>query len=171
MTEQEPMVATTQTLRATRSRRIDRRGGRVLTLAFGLASILMATLSPALAYGWDNYSFNATAEDKLVTLINQARASAGLPALNDNAALHDVARWRSKDMWDRNYFSHTIPSPPGGNVFDELHRRGICYTVAGENIGEIMTELELEFGAPKLDADHPPTSQTFFCELVGMFLN
>jgi hypothetical protein len=38
-------------------------------------------------------------------------------------------------MWDRNYFSHSIPNPPGGNVFDELHRRGICYTLAGENIG------------------------------------
>ena len=38
-------------------------------------------------------------------------------------------------MWDRNYFSHDIPNPPGGKVFDEIKRRGICYTVAGENIG------------------------------------
>src|SRR5689334_23497098 len=118
------MLATTRTPRSMRRLpRTDRRGGRVLTLAFGLASILMATLSPALAYGWTNYSFNATAEDKLITLINQARASAGLPSLANNSALHDVARWRSKDMWDRDYFSHEIPSPPGGNVFNELNRR------------------------------------------------
>ncbi len=87
------------------------------------------------SYGWDDYSFSSANEDKLVTLINQARASAGLPALSDNNALPGVARWRSKDMWDRNYFSHSIPNPPGGDVFDELRDRDICYTVAGENIG------------------------------------
>ena len=99
------------------------------------AAALIAVSSPAVVLGWDNYSFSSTAENKLITLINQARASAGLPAYNQNDALTSVARWRSKDMWDRDYMSHNIPSPPGGDVFDELQRRGICYTLAGENIG------------------------------------
>lgn len=100
-----------------------------------IAALLVAVSIPTVAAGWDNYSFSSTDENLMVTLINQARASAGLPALSVSTELRDVARWRSKDMWDRNYFSHSIPSPPGGDVFDELHRRGICYTVAGENIG------------------------------------
>jgi uncharacterized protein YkwD len=131
--KQESMVAQTPNPDLERRRR-RRRAGRPVASAIGLVAMLLTVISPAIVRGWDQYSFSAANEDKLVTLINQARASAGLPALADNNALHDVARWRSKDMWDRNYFSHTIPSPPGGDVFDELHDRGICYQTAGENI-------------------------------------
>ena len=45
-----------------------------------------------------------------------------------------LARWRSRDMAERGYFSHAIP-PAGTKVFDELSARGYCYEVAGENIG------------------------------------
>jgi len=100
-----------------------------------VAATLMAFSAPSVALGWDNYSFSAAQEDQMLTLINQARAARGLPAYRVNSTLHSVARWRSKDMYDRNYFSHDIPKPPGGKVFDELHRRGVCYTIAGENIG------------------------------------
>jgi uncharacterized protein YkwD len=107
-------------------------------LVIAAAAALTWTSSPsthvAAALTWADYSYSSPAEAQLVTLINQARADAGLPAVTVSGALTDVARWRSKDMWDRDYFSHAIPTPPGGNVFDELHRRGICYTVAGENI-------------------------------------
>jgi uncharacterized protein YkwD len=106
-----------------------------LGLAVAAAMLIVASL-PSTALAWTNYTFSSSDENLVVTLINQARASAGLPALVVSSALTDVARWRSKDMYDRNYFSHNIPSPPGGTVFDELKRRGICYTLAGENIGE-----------------------------------
>ena len=104
----------------------------------GIAVIVAAIVAlgaPAAALAWTNYTFSSTDENKTITLINQARAAAGLPALVESADLNSVARWRAKDMWDRNYFSHDIPSPPGGKVFDEMKRRGICYTLAGENIG------------------------------------
>ncbi len=39
-------------------------------------------------------------------MTNRARASAGLKALKVDSTLHSVARWRSKDMIDRDYFSH-----------------------------------------------------------------
>ena len=113
-----------------------RRAGRRLSaigLAFAAAAMVGLSL-PTAALGWTNYTFSSSAESQILTLINQARASAGLAAVSMESDLTSVARWRSKDMFDRNYFSHTIPSPPGGNVFDELHRRGICYTVAGEII-------------------------------------
>ncbi len=104
----------------------------------GIAVVIAAIVAfgaPAAALAWTNYTYSSTDENKTITLINQARAAAGLPALVESSALNDVARWRAKDMWDRNYFGHDIPNPPGGKVFDELKRRGICYTVAGENIG------------------------------------
>jgi uncharacterized protein YkwD len=128
--EQELMDRLAFTLRLSRPPR--RRAP--LGVAIATALILAAAL-PSVALGWTDYSFSSSDENLMVTLINQARVSAGLPALQTDAGLTSVARWRSKDMWDRNYFNHTIPSPPGGNVFDELKRRGICYTTAGENIG------------------------------------
>lgn len=100
------------------------------------AMLVVAASLPSATLGWTDYAYSSADEAEMVTLINQARASAGLPALKVDSDLTSVARWRSKDMWDRSYFSHTIPSPPGGNVFDELKRRGICYTTAGENIGQ-----------------------------------
>lgn len=114
------------------SRRQRRRAPLGLAIA---AAFIVAAALPSVALGWNSYSFSAADETEMITLMNQARASAGLPALKADSDLTSVARWRSKDMWDRSYFSHTIPSPPGGNVFDELKRRGICYTTAGENIG------------------------------------
>ena len=66
-------------------------------------------------------------------MTNRARASAGLKALKVDSTLHTVARWRSKDMIDRNYFSHSIPGY--GKVWDKLNAIGYCYNVAGENIG------------------------------------
>jgi uncharacterized protein YkwD len=116
--------------------RSDRRARSRVPLGLAIAAAaLLAVSSPGVVLAWDNYSFSSSSENQMLTLINQARAARGLPALNDNNNLADVARWRSKDMWDRNYFDHNIPRPPGGKVFDELRRRGICYTVAGENIG------------------------------------
>ena len=120
-----------QTSRLRRSRALR---GMPLLVAIAAAT-LIAFGTPSVALGWDNYSFSAAQEDEMLTLINQARAANGLPAYRVNSTLHSVARWRSKDMYDRDYFSHDIPKPPGGNVFDELHRRGVCYKTAGENIG------------------------------------
>jgi cysteine-rich secretory family protein len=68
-----------------------------------------------------------------VTMTNRARANAGLKALKVDSTLRSVARWRSKDMITRNYFSHDIPGY--GKVWDKLNAIGYCYVVAGENIG------------------------------------
>jgi uncharacterized protein YkwD len=109
----------------------------------GLATIAALALAVAIPSSviaaddggyWAPATFSAQDEQLLVTLTNQARAAAGLPALKVDSALHDMARWRSKDMIDRHYFSHSIP-PDGKKVFDYLQASGYCFKVAGENIG------------------------------------
>jgi uncharacterized protein YkwD len=104
----------------------------VLTAAFAATALGIVAL-PAPALAWDGSSFSSSDEQALFALTNQARASAGLPTLKWDSALASIARWRSKDMIDRDYFSHDIPG--AGRVFDEMDNRGYCYTVAGENIG------------------------------------
>ena len=66
-------------------------------------------------------------------MTNRSRASAGLKALKVDSKLAGVARWRSKDMIERDYFSHSIPGY--GKVWDKLRAIGYCYKVGGENIG------------------------------------
>ncbi|MFP3122633.1 CAP domain-containing protein [Ectobacillus funiculus] len=71
-------------------------------------------------------------EQKVVTLTNQERAKQGLPALQVDSALSKVAKAKSQDMYNANYFSHT--SPTYGSPFDMMKQFGISYRTAGENI-------------------------------------
>lgn len=71
-------------------------------------------------------------ELKVVELTNAERAKNGLPALQIDAELSKVARMKSQDMYDNNYFSHT--SPTYGSPFDMMKTFGITYRAAGENI-------------------------------------
>ena len=104
----------------------------VITLAFAASSVFgLATPSATLA--WDAGSASAASEKQLIVLTNRSRAAAGLKALKTDATLTAVARWRSKDMIVRDYFSHDIPG--FGKVFKKLDQKGYCYKVAGENIG------------------------------------
>jgi uncharacterized protein YkwD len=103
-----------------------------IALLFGLTSVITLA-APAATLAWDTNAFSSTSESQLVTLTNRARANAGLRALKVDSTLRSVARWRSKDMITRNYFSHSIPGY--GKVWDKLHAIGYCYRVAGENIG------------------------------------
>ena len=104
-----------------------------LVAAAFLATTVGVFALPAPIAAWDGGSFGATAEAQLLQLTNQARASAGLRALKLDSTLTSVARWRSKDMIVRNYFSHDIPG--GSSVFDVLQDKGYCFNLAGENIG------------------------------------
>ena len=56
----------------------------------------------------------------------------GLAPLKANWELSRVARYKSQDMIDKNYFSHT--SPTYGSPFDMMTNFGIKYMSAGENI-------------------------------------
>lgn len=73
-------------------------------------------------------------EAQVVKLVNQERAKAGLKPLTHNWELSRVARYKSMDMRDRGYFSHT--SPTYGSPFTMMNNFGIRSSAAGENIAE-----------------------------------
>ena len=103
-----------------------------LVLALGLATPVGLSAPPSAA-AWDTAEFDAASELELVALTNHTRAAAGLPALEVDTRLVSLARWRSRDMVERSFFSHDLPG--GGTVFDVLSRRRYCFRLAGENIG------------------------------------
>jgi uncharacterized protein YkwD len=102
-----------------------------MALLLSSAGLLAA---PRTTLAWSVNSFSSTSEATLVRLTNQARAAAGLRPLKVDSKLTAIARWRSKDMIVRNYFSHTILGT-SYNVFHVLDQKGYCYRIAGENIG------------------------------------
>jgi len=71
-------------------------------------------------------------EQKMVTLVNQERTKAGLQTLKVDNTLVELARKKSQDMIDKNYFGHT--SPTYGSPFDMMKKAGVSYYTAGENL-------------------------------------
>ncbi len=116
----------------TTSDRALRRIGGMVALLFAISAVAgLAQPQPTLA--WSTGSYSSASEKSLISLTNRSRAAAGLKALKTDSTLTSVARWRSKDMINRDYFSHDIPGY--GSVFKKLDSKGYCYKVAGENIG------------------------------------
>ena len=73
-----------------------------------------------------------TQEQEVINLVNEERAKEGLPALKYDWELARVAKYKSQDMKDQNYFSHD--SPVYGSPFTMMQNFGINYSSAGENI-------------------------------------
>lgn len=73
-------------------------------------------------------------ESEVVRLVNEIRVSRGLKALTHDWQLSRVARYKSQDMSDLGYFSHT--SPTYGSPFEMMKSFGITYRTAGENIAK-----------------------------------
>jgi len=71
-------------------------------------------------------------EKEVITLVNLERAKQGLAPVELNWQLSRVARYKSEDMRDKNYFSHT--SPTYGSPFEMMKSFGVDYMAAGENI-------------------------------------
>jgi uncharacterized protein YkwD len=103
------------------------------TLAFGISALLAAgllTWNPPSTTGWNQGSAEAT----LWQLLNGARTNNGMAPLQQNGTLVSLARSRSSDMLNRNFFSHTIPGC-GCLVYVQYDSNGLQYDWAGENIG------------------------------------
>lgn len=107
----------------------------------GLSEIISANpqvSNPALIY--PNQVLNIPLMDESITsfeqqvidLTNEKRASRGLKPLNANWELSRVARYKSQNMANNKYFSHT--SPTYGSPFNMIKNFGIKYRSAGENI-------------------------------------
>ncbi len=81
-----------------------------------------------------NYSVTvqAAAEQKILELMNAKRTEAGLKPLTLDNTLLQVARYKSNDMIQNNFFDHT--NPDGTKWTNWLQAVGYRYTTAGENI-------------------------------------
>lgn len=106
----------------------------------GLSEIIQANPSvknPAMIY--PNQKLNIpnidnvkNVEEQVLNLVNQERQKVGLKPLAMDWELARVARMKSQDMANKNYFSHT--SPTYGSPFDMMKQFGISFRTAGENI-------------------------------------
>lgn len=73
-------------------------------------------------------------EKEVVRLVNEIRVKNGLLELTYDWELSRVARYKSQDMKDNHYFSHT--SPVYGSPFKMMKDFGLSYRSAGENIAK-----------------------------------
>jgi uncharacterized protein YkwD len=72
-------------------------------------------------------------EVRLILLMNQSRAKAGLRPLKPSRLLSELARAHSREMSDGNFFSHVNPAGMGPK--ERLERAGFVWKAYGENIG------------------------------------
>ncbi len=80
-------------------------------------------------------SFDAGLEQQLFAYLNRQRVAAGLPALTLDEGLTSIARTRSQQLIDQNYFAHT--DPYGYTMYVELLREGgYGWRLAGENLAK-----------------------------------
>lgn len=79
-----------------------------------------------------NSNYANAYEQEVLELVNKERAERGLPSLKLDNEVGKVARAKSQDMLDNQYFSHN--SPTYGSPFDMLTDFGVSYRGAAENI-------------------------------------
>lgn len=77
-------------------------------------------------------SSNVSYEERVAQLVNIEREKNGLQPLAFDSSISNVARAKSKDMADNNYFAHQ--SPTYGSAGDMLRNFGINWSAWGENI-------------------------------------
>ncbi len=94
-----------------------------------LAAALLAW-TPQPTTGWVQSSAEAT----LWQLLNGDRVNNGLQPLTQHGTLVSLARWRSQDMVDRDYFGHTILGT-SYQVYHWFDSNGLSWVSGGENIG------------------------------------
>lgn len=135
------MVQSTQAAMTHTVRRGDTMWKIAATYKVGTSEIISANpqvKNPNLIYPGDVLTIPTLSdsvrsyEQEVVRLVNIERARNGLAALSEDWELSRVARYKSQDMRDKRYFSHT--SPTYGSPYDMMRAFGISYRTAGENI-------------------------------------
>lgn len=71
-------------------------------------------------------------EKQMLDLVNRERQTAGLPPLQADPELTEVARKHSADMFARGYFAHDTPD--GLSPFDRMREANVRFLTAGENL-------------------------------------
>ena len=101
-----------------------------------LATVMMISVIPAATFGYNEPPMEVKqAEKQVLQMVNQYRSKYGLAPLRMDYHVRKVARDRSRDMRNKNYFAHGSPS--GQSAGTMMHNRGIKHWGWGENIGRI----------------------------------
>lgn len=95
-----------------------------------MSLVLSVSFLALPAHAADTHASNL--EQEMLKYVNEARQAEGLAPLQMMPELVDLARLKSKDMIDKNYFDHN--SPTYGSPFTMLKNHGINYRTAGENL-------------------------------------
>ena len=88
----------------------------------------------------------------MLTLVNQARANAGLTALRLDDRLNQACLVHANDMQTNNFFSHT--GSDGSQPWDRMERAGYLWRAAGENIAKGQSSVQAAFDAWMNSAGH-----------------
>ena len=98
-----------------------------------------AAATPDTSQSMGDYTteFLSMQEQIAWNLLNQDRLNAGLQALPLDAELSRIARLKSRDMHENNYFAHT--SPTYGSAANMLKTFGYAFSGVGENIAHHAT--------------------------------
>lgn len=116
---------------------------RAKMIAAAAALMLTTGTAPLPAAGESSFVAHYTtaslsAQEQMAgNLLNSDRAMYNLSPLPLDPALCRIARIKSEDMRDNQYFAHT--SPTYGDVRNMLNHFGYSYTAAGENIAHHAT--------------------------------
>lgn len=94
------------------------------------------THTPSTGHDYTTHSLTMQ-EEKLLNLLNIDRIANGLAPLKADPELSRIARMKSEDMRDNNYFAHE--SPTWGNARQMLTTLGYRFSGAGENIAHHAT--------------------------------
>ena len=78
-------------------------------------------------------------ETRMLDLVNEERAKAGLRPLALDPELTPVARSHSADMFARGYFAHDTPE--GRDPFDRIRAAKVSFLTAGENLALAPTVM------------------------------
>ncbi|NTU47212.1 hypothetical protein HGA88_06305 [Candidatus Roizmanbacteria bacterium] len=76
---------------------------------------------------------DSESEDTMFELVNQERRKQGISTLKFDSQLRDVAREYAQQMLENGFFSHTSLVDKT-TVADRVEKKGINYTVVGENL-------------------------------------
>lgn len=131
----KPLISTTQSIEQNLTRTYSKE--LTETLTFLTTSPLTRKVTDQnetlkLPFSTTNVKIDANAETKMLQLVNQERAKAGVKPLAAADSLTEVGRLHAKDMLARGYFSHDTPE--GKDPFDRMHDYGISFLTAGENL-------------------------------------
>lgn len=136
----------------------------LVALAIGLTSLGVLAV-PRNTLGWADDTFSASSEALLIALQDRARPAPG--SLEPDLALRAIARWRSRDMVERGYFSHVIQGT-GRKVFWCMeHEYRYCFELAGENIGTVTWKGASEEDATRWVFDRFMASSSHRENIVG----